>query len=169
MADALSIHGLYRRVARIPGGLARLEDEVTEAWVNGFLTSALDRGLSFIAEADGRLLGEIHAYSPPIFCFAHVLGELTIAVDPDAQGQGLGRLLFSQLMATVEQTRPDIQRVELIARESNEKAIRFYESLGFEREGLMRARIRNLDGSLEADVPMAWIRTDGKTSGGRPG
>jgi ribosomal protein S18 acetylase RimI-like enzyme len=53
---------------------------------------------------------------------------------------------------------PHIKRVELIARESNEEAIRFYESLGFSVEGKMKSRIRNVDGTLEADIPMAWIR-----------
>ena len=49
-----------------------------------------------------------------------------------------------------------ISRVELIVRESNERALAFYESLGFEREGEMRGRILNADGSLESDIPMAW-------------
>lgn len=51
-----------------------------------------------------------------------------------------------------------IDRVELIARESNTKAIAFYHSLGFEIEGAMRGRIQNIDGSVENDIPMAWIR-----------
>ena len=54
--------------------------------------------------------------------------------------------------------RPDITRVELIVRQSNDRALRFYESLGFQREGELRLRIRNPDGSLDADIPMAWIR-----------
>jgi ribosomal protein S18 acetylase RimI-like enzyme len=48
--------------------------------------------------------------------------------------------------------------VELIARESNAKAIAFYQSLGFVIEGRFERRIRNPDGSLEADIPMAWLR-----------
>jgi len=54
---------------------------------------------------------------------------------------------------------PNIHRVELIARESNEKAIRlYYESLGFKREGALHGRISNLDGTLESDIPTAWTR-----------
>ena len=58
--------------------------------------------------------------------------------------------------------RPPMNRMNpnepmLIARESNEAAIRFYESLGFSVEGKMKSRIRNIDGTLEADIPMAWI------------
>lgn len=43
------------------------------------------------------------------------------------------------------------------------RAIGFDRSLGFGQEGTMRRRIRNPDGSLEPDIPMAWPRaTDGK-------
>lgn len=158
-ADVDGVLTLYRRVASVPGGLARLESEVSRDYVAGFLAAAQSRGISLVAEAqDGRLLGEIHAYTPGLFCFAHVLSELTIAVDPDAQGLGLGRRLFEQLMTTVRTERTDVLRVELIARQSNARAISFYETLGFRREGEFARRIRNVDGSLESDIPMAWIR-----------
>ena len=157
--DEESIYQLYRKVAAEPGGLARLEAEVDAHYVAGFLNAALDRGLSFVAEVDARIVGEIHAYSPGLFCFAHVLGELTIAVDPDTQGRGVGRQLFTAFMRTVQEAQPQVERVELIARASNLRAIQFYESLGFVREGVFRDRIRNLDGSVEADIPMAWLRT----------
>ena len=156
--DVVALTSLYRRVATEPGGLARLEAEVDEAYVRGFVMAAMDRGLILVAELDGEIVGEIHAYSAGLFCFAHVMGELTIAVDPAAQGAGVGRALFEQLMQTVVEALPDVQRVELIARESNERAIRFYESLGFQREGVFRNRIRNVDGSFESDIPMAWVR-----------
>jgi ribosomal protein S18 acetylase RimI-like enzyme len=66
--------------------------------------------------------------------------------------------LFTRFLTTVTEKYPYITRVELIARESNKAAIRFYESLGFSVEGKMKSRIRNVDGTLEADIPMAWIR-----------
>ncbi len=124
--DKAAILELYRKVAREPGGLARLEAEVDGAYVDGFLLAALERGLSFVAVIDAAIVGEIHAYTPGLFCFAHVLGDLTIAVDPEAQGSGVGRRLFSALMDTVVETLPEVQRVELIARESNQRAIQFY-------------------------------------------
>ena len=158
--DSAAIHALYRHVARVPGGLARLEDEVTTAYVDAFLARTLERGIGFVAVAEESVVGEIHAYSPGIFCFSHVLGDLTIAVDPSGQGQGIGRSLFERFMVEVIDGCPEIGRVELIARESNRRAIRFYESMGFVREGVFRQRIRNLDGSIEADVPMAWVRTE---------
>lgn len=157
--DQTSILELYRRVALVPGGLARLESEIDEDFVDAFLTPSLDDGISLLAQADdGRCIGEIHAFSPGLYCFSHIFSSLTIAVDPDVQSKGVGRRLFDGFMAELISSRPDITRVELIARESNQKAIRFYESLGFEREGEFVARIRNPDGSLESDIPMAWRR-----------
>ena len=104
------------------------------------------------------IIAEIHAYSPGLYCFSHVLSDLTVVVDPCTQGTGVGRLLFERFLRVVTEDRPDISRVELIARESNQKAIKFYESLGFCQEGILVSRIKNVDGSMESDIPMAWVR-----------
>jgi len=157
--DLPRVLGLYRRVAATPGGLARLVDEIDDSYVHSFLSRAVANGLILVAIDDrGEIIGEIHAYSPNLYCFSHVLSDLTIAVDPEHQGKGVGRLLFTRFLTTVTKEYPYITRVELIARESNEAAMRLYESLGFSVEGKMESRIRNIDGTLEADIPMAWIR-----------
>jgi ribosomal protein S18 acetylase RimI-like enzyme len=57
----------------------------------------------------------------------------------------------------VKNNRPDILRIELISRESNLKAIAFYESLGFHREGKLEKRISYSKNDFEADIPMAWF------------
>lgn len=45
--------------------------------------------------------------------------------------------------------------------ESNARALRLYESLGFVREGRMERRIRTpLGTGVEADIPMAWFPKD---------
>lgn len=155
--DVGTILDLYRRVAVIPGGLARICCEVDERYVAEFIGRSLDNGIVQVAEnSGGRVIGEIHAYSPGLYCFSHVLSSLTIAVDPNEQGGGIGRLLFRSLLDRVIAERPDITRVELIARESNERAFRFYESLGFVTEGRLVGRIKNVDGTFECDIPMGW-------------
>lgn len=162
--DVDALLSLYRAVARTPGGLARLESEIGRDVVESYVTRSVDGGIGRVAVTDtGSVVGEIHALSPGIFCFTHVLTDLTVAVHPDARSQGVGRQLFRSLMDAVIQGRPDITRIELIARESNGRALQFYESLGFVREGVLRKRIRNPDGSLESDVPMAWLRDGQET------
>ena len=159
--DVPRIRRLYERVAARPGGIARLENEINDDYVEGFHRNADIRGLELVAETrSGEIVGEMHAYTPGPFCFGHVLSELTIVVDPEYQGQGLGRELFERFLSIVRREFRGIHRVELIARESNGGAIRFYESLGFRQEGALRGRIRNIDGSFECDIPMAWTRDD---------
>lgn len=161
-ADVDDIHDLYLNVAKIPGGIARIESEIQQDYVQRFVSNSISNGLILVAEQDGRVVGEIHAYKSGLFCFAHVLTELTIAIAPEAQGKGVGRLLFQQFMNTIRDELPSVLRVELIARESNTKAINFYETLGFQKEGCFSQRIRNVDGTLESDIPMAWIREKGQ-------
>jgi len=157
--DVSQVLSLYKRVAAIPGGIARLVDEVDESYVRAFLskTNANDVALVALDEFE-KVTAEIHAYTPGFYCFSHVLSDLTVVVDPCTQGMGVGRLLFERFLTVVTEDRPDIFRVELIARESNQKAIRFYESLGFCQEGKLVSRIKNVDGSMESDIPMAWVR-----------
>lgn len=148
---------LYRMVAKVSGNLARTSDELSEDYVRSFLRKSQITGLSLIAFDGMNIIGEIHAYKLEPKVFSHVLSELTIAVHPDFQGKGVGRALFSAFLEELATSRPDILRVELISRESNVKAIRFYESLGFKQEGRLEQRIDRGDGTFEADIPMAWI------------
>lgn len=132
-ADGTALTALYRAVAATEGGLARTQAEITDEYVAHFLHKSLASGIILVARQNngGPLLGEIHSYALGPRVFAHVLGELTIAVHPGYQGQGVGKALFTELLRRVEQERPDILRVELIARESNRKALAFYQKLGF--------------------------------------
>ncbi|MEK7832841.1 MAG: N-acetyltransferase [Acidobacteriota bacterium] len=160
--DATAIVELYRAVAAIEGGLARTAAEVSDEYVAHFLSKSIETGIVQVVRetADGQIVGEIHSYALGPRVFAHVLGELTIAVHPAKQSLGIGKMLFTELLRLVQQERADIQRVELIARESNRKAIEFYQKLGFKIEGRMENRIRSSGGGFEADIPMAWQRAE---------
>jgi ribosomal protein S18 acetylase RimI-like enzyme len=162
-ADVAAIDALYRRVAAERGGLARSAEEITPEYVLGFVAKSLMNGIVLVAESGeaGTLVGEIHCYGSGLQVFAHVLGELTVAVDPLHQGTGIGRRLFEHLLEEVATHRPDILRVELIARESNTAALRLYAALGFVPEGRLERRIRSVDGGYEADIFMAWHRDRG--------
>lgn len=153
----MEILELYQRVVATPGGLARTPDEITGVYVKEFQRKAHETGLSMIALSGMQIVGEVHAYKLNPRVFDHVLSDLTIAVHPDFQGQGVGRSLFTGFLQEIENHRPDILRVELISRESNLRAIQFYESLGFKQEGRFEQRIDRGDGTFEADIPMAWI------------
>ena len=158
--DAAGIKKLYRAVASIEGGLARTTDEITDDYVANFVGKAVESGIIVLAREPQteEIIGEIHGYALGPQVFAHVLGELTIAVHPRFQGLGVGKAIFLEFMNQVRENRPDILRVELIARESNRKAIEFYQKLGFQIEGRMKNRICGVGDVFEADIPMAWHR-----------
>jgi ribosomal protein S18 acetylase RimI-like enzyme len=149
---------LYRRVASVPGGLARTQDEITPAYVEKLLHNGVDRGLALVVECEGRLIGSMIKYRLEPKVFSHVLTEGSILVDPDYQGRGIGSTLIKSFLKEVEDKFPDILRVEIIARESN-PAINVYKRLGFKQEGRFEGRILGVNGALEADIPMAWINT----------
>ena len=88
--------------------------------------------------------------------FDHVLGEVTIIVHPQFQGKKIGRTILTIFLEEIGRNRIDIGKVELIARESNVKAIELYQSLGFRVEGRLEMRIKTPDGNFEADIPMGW-------------
>lgn len=159
LTDLAAIKKLYQAVALAGNGIARLEHEVTDEYVHNFVTRSLASGLIIVAEHPenkNEIVAEIHAYKPGIKVFDHVLSELTIAVHPDFQGKKLGRTIFTIFLEEVGLHRPDIGKVELIARESNTKAIALYQSMGFHIEGRLEMRIRTVDNNYEADIPMGW-------------
>ena len=158
-ADRDQILQLYLRVAGVPGHLARRESEVDEEFVDELLRESMDRGLALVLHhfATPRIVGLIHAVRGAPESLRHVMAQLTILVDPAFQRRGGGTVLFSSFLAEVEAGFPEVLRVELRARASNLHALRLYESLGFEREGLFSRRILGADGELEDGIPMAWI------------
>ena len=157
--DLDAIVKLYKTVAQTEGGIARLEDEVTSDYVRNFLQKSLESGLIVVGEHPDNaddLVAEIHAYKAGIQVFDHVLGELTIVVHPDFRGKKVGRTILTIFLEEVGRNRPDVGKVELIARESNQKAIALYQSMGFLIEGRLEMRIRTTDRRYEADIPMGW-------------
>ena len=156
--DHARIVHLYRDVAAVPDGIARTPGEVNDAYVSGFMHRAAADGIELVFEQDGQIIGEIHASRVGIACLAHLLTDLTIAIAPQAQGQGVGRRLFRALLDEVTDNMPHITRIELFARVSNVRARALYESLGFVEEGRLRARVNNAKGEAETDTIMGWLR-----------
>lgn len=157
--DLSTIKKLYQEVSRQPGGIARTTDEITDEYVSNFLNKSIESGLILVAEHPDSadvVIGEMHAYTPGPAAFSHVYSDLTIVVHPAFQGKKIGRTLFTIFLEEVGLNRKDIGRVELIARESNTRAISFYQSFGFVIEGRLEMRIKTADGDYEADIPMAW-------------
>ena len=166
--DIKGIHALYKKVATATTGLARSGDEITEQYIHEVIKNSSDSGIELVIENpenSNQIIAELHCYKLVPKTFSHVLSELTIAVDPDFQGKGIGRMIFTHLLDLIKNDRPDVLRVELISRETNLKAISFYESLGFKREGKLEKRIKGEANEFEADIPMGWFNPNYKNPG----
>jgi ribosomal protein S18 acetylase RimI-like enzyme len=157
--DIPEIFRLYKTVASQKGNLAREEDEIDEKYVEDFVRSAFKRGIikTVIDTSTGEIAAELHAYINGYRAFRHVLTNLTIVVHPAHQGKGLGRMIFRALLDDVKNNRHDILRVELITRDTNEKAMKLYESLGFAVEGIFIKRVINHEGKFVNDIQMVWF------------
>lgn len=158
--DQPKILSLYRKVASRSGGIARSESEITTDYISTFTQQAANTGVHFVAEApdnSNTIIGEIHGYKMFPKVFEHVISELTIAVDPDFHGRGVGKQLFTYFLDHIRDERPDVLRVELMTQESNMRALNLYKSVGFVVEGRLQNRIRMNGSSLDADIPMAWF------------
>nr|WP_321497626.1 GNAT family N-acetyltransferase [uncultured Methanolobus sp.] len=162
LADKSKLLALYREVATISGGIIREPHEVTEEYIDKFLTNSLKDGIILVVDdiENDRIIADLHTYRSSLSVFSHVFEHLTIAVHPSFQKQGIGRMLFTKMLDKVRAEYPDVLRVELITMESNRSARSLYQSLGFVEEGRMEKKIRRKDGGFEADIPMVWMNPD---------
>ncbi|GAB5553997.1 MAG: hypothetical protein Sapg2KO_35880 [Saprospiraceae bacterium] len=154
--DLAQLLHLYQEVAQQGDGIIRYPFEIDANYIQTFALKSWSSGLALVAEIDGRIIGEIHAFMSDIFASRHMLIGLTIVVHPKAQGQGIGRHLFQQFLTLVETGRPDIFRIELYVRSHHTKAIGLYESLGFKKEGILHDRILTKEHTLQTPWMMAW-------------
>lgn len=86
----------------------------------------------FVAEKNGYVVG--YAISRRINDKGHIIA---IAVDPPNRGRGLGKALMEATTETLKSL--GVREVFLEVRASNKGAIRFYETLGFMRRGVLKS------------------------------
>lgn len=157
ITDVPQLVELHRAVSEAPGSLIRDKAEITHDYMESVVVQCVRNGLILVAHAEDRLIGAIHAYTPDLFAFSHLLTELTIVVHPDHQGKGTGRRLFESFLRIVREDLPQILRVELYTREHNEKNVRFYTSLGFKDEGRQENKIKLRGNGFHTPTHMAWF------------
>ncbi len=155
--DAKKIFELHLKAAEIKDGIARIPEEIFLRDVENFVDEALQKGLIFVGEEDEKIIAEIHCYKNFPHCFKHCFSNTTLVVHPDFHGRGLGRKIFSYLLEEIKNHHRDIARVELFCREKNFRAIKLYQSLGFEIEGICKNRLLDSKNELSGDVMMAWF------------
>lgn len=96
-------------------------------------------------DASDTLLG--YAFMSMAVGEGHVLN---LCIDPDRQGEGLGRALMRHLLEHASAERLTIVLLEV--RKSNNAALRLYQSLGFTRIGIRRGYYPAESGREDAHV-----------------
>jgi RimJ/RimL family protein N-acetyltransferase len=113
--------------------------------------------------ANGQAVGHVELNSIDL---AHRSTTLSrVLVGPAFRGRGYGRAMIAQVLPIAFDDL-GLHRVDLVAFEYNEPALRCYRSLGFTREGVLRD-VRFMDGSFVNSVVMSLLEDERRTPAGR--
>jgi RimJ/RimL family protein N-acetyltransferase len=153
--DAVILVAAERETAQAPGQLVSRPYEITREALERKITELADNGRYIVAEQDGKIVGHALLDPMPLEAISHVF-RLTIVVHPGYLSQGIGTALMTNLMDWAKQN-PDVEKIELLVRATNLRAIRMYSKLGFMEEGRFKKRVRLFDGDFIDDLAMAWF------------
>jgi ribosomal protein S18 acetylase RimI-like enzyme len=135
--DIDAIVGLLRGLYEAMGETSGIDPETFPATLRSLLAD--DRSHLLVAEHRGEVLGFV-SFSVRRTCM-HPGGSALVdelAVDGRHRGQGVGRVLIE---AVVERSRAlGLDEVEVSTELSNERARRFYGTVGFEEIGVLLER-----------------------------
>ncbi len=153
--DARSLVAAEQQTAATPGLLVSRPRELNLAAFDQKIAELDTAGRYIVAEKHDQVVGHALLEPMPLEAVAHVF-RLTIVVHPGFLGQGIGEMLMHDLMVWARLT-PAVQKIELLVRASNARAIHLYTKLGFVEEGRFKNRIQLPDGNFIDDIAMAWF------------
>lgn len=140
-------------VAREGKYLLMLEAPPLEGTRDFVLGNIRDEATQFVALDRERVVGWIDICPPKREGLKHY-GNLGMGVLPEFRSQGLGRKLMVAALADARLKGLECVRLEVFA--SNAPALKFYESIGFAREGL-KTRARKMGARYDDIVLMAYF------------
>ena len=127
--------------------VARLDASAFEfPWSRNDFEGSLKAGHSFLLLRDDETLLGMAVYMQ-IFEQSELL---TIAVDPNHQGKGYGKLLLNEVIARLAANRAEILFLEV--RVSNHRALSLYKGLGFKEISRRKGYYPTHDGREDAIV-----------------
>jgi putative acetyltransferase len=105
----------------------------------------------WVLEAGERVVGTLGLHAT----IAAGVMSIGMCILEEARGRGGGRLFMETVMAHALAS--PLHKLELEVWPDNARAIRLYESFGFEVEGERRAHYRRRDGTLRSSIIMARL------------
>lgn len=118
------------------------------------MTSYLENSINLVALDEGKIVGhlQISIGTSPRF---REMGDLFIYLHQDYQNLGLGAALMTEAIRLARER--GMHRVELTVVANNHRAIRLYEKVGFQREGLKRENYHGEDGRYHDEIVMGLL------------
>lgn len=118
------------------------------------ISRALERYAWLVAELDGRVAG--YAYAGPVKERAAYAWscEVSVYVDPDARGRGLGRALYAALFARLEDS--GFRRLLAVVTLPNDPSIALHTAMGFREAG----RLERIGFKQGRWCDVAWLQRD---------
>jgi RimJ/RimL family protein N-acetyltransferase len=127
---------------QIDGETENLDREKGEAFIDeqGFqqiikIDSENERNVFLVAVVDNRIVGFSRCEGNQLKRFAHKV-EFGVCVLKEFWGYGIGKNLLKQSISWADSN--GIKKITLSVLETNEKAIKLYQNLGFEIEGILK-------------------------------
>jgi putative acetyltransferase len=93
------------------------------------------KNLIYVFEHEGQSAG-MFKLIPLTYRTDHIAYLGGVAIDPAFMGKGLGQVMMNEIL-DLGRAR-GLLRIELSTATINERAIRLYEKMGFEKEGILR-------------------------------
>jgi L-phenylalanine/L-methionine N-acetyltransferase len=148
IADIMGQPGVIWGTLQLPG-------QSVEGWRKRLEANDPFTSYNVVAEIDGKVVGMAGLFWSSRPRLRHT-AELGVSVHDAYQGRGAGKAMIAALLDAADRWY-NIVRVELEVYADNERAIRLYESFGFEHEGRKRLHVYR-DGRYVDNLVMGRIR-----------
>ena len=117
-----------------------------------YISSLSEREAIFVAELDNKIVGfqSLDLWSKVLNSFRHV-GVIGTFILPELRGKGISYILANQTFDFARAN--DYTKIVIYVRKGNQRAMKFYQNLGFIMKGELEAQV-NIDGIMENEVFM---------------
>lgn len=148
------IFGETHYLTRYPEEMEGMTTENEKVFLEHY-ADAEARCMKIDAVVDGRIVGSTDISVVADRMKLRHRATLGLSIIKDYWGMGIGTLLMEEALA--EAKKLGFYQVELGVYADNERAIRLYEKMGFERWGLTKNAFRLKDGTMIDDISMGKV------------
>ena len=153
--DANQVHRLYAAAAEEEGALVETPNEISAEIIRNRIRNVTSRRnrLFLVASEDEHIIGMVSLEAHNLLALQHIR-YLSVIVEPHFRRRGIGRELMRKAIDWANET-PEVEKVELRVRETNESGVTLCKDFGFEIEGRLKRHLVMPSGRRLDDLVMA--------------